>query len=639
MVGPHDRQPGCAVDLDECRAGGRQAGAARRRARAASSHQSGARRSVADSIAEKSSRSSTSRPEPRRLGGDAAEEALLGLAVPGDVGREQARGVAADRGQRRAQLVAQAREEAALELLRAAQRRRPPGGRARTPGARGRGAASWRRPRAAPSRRRRRAPRSSARAARSGRAGAGKVTARRSGPGRRPARSRGARPSRRAMAPARARATLEQLGAAGPTACRGRRRSRATLGAPAVAGGQQGRPRRPAGPTHSACEHDGQPLARAAPARRASRAPPGSSRARGCARSPRRAAARARPRWRRSRRRAVTRSSSSRGGCPRRARKTVITPIRPPAPMTGTAHELPIAGRRRPAARHGAHAALVRTSWSTTVLLAGRRPARPGRRRRPNGSSAQASRSAGGQAELRRPARRLGPSTQVDGTAARCRARPRASRGSASRLEDGSAEARRSARPCRRLSWRRAEESVCWPEISARTSSGWDSAGSHVGDDAAVAQDDDAVGEPEHLVDVVRGEQDGRAAARARSAVSSSTWADSLTPSDAVGSSRISSRGSSLIARATARSWRWPPESELTAPRGVGQRDAEVARAASAARRWKRVAERSSPARSWPSSRLAAMSRLSHRARSCQTTATPRRDGVDRARRWRAPRR
>ena len=46
--------------------------------------------------------------------------------------------------------------------------------------------------------------------------------------------------------------------------------------------------------------------------------------------------------------------------------------------------------------------------------------------------------------------------------------------------------------------------------------------------------------------------------------ISSSTWAAALTPREAVGSSSSSSRGWRAIARATATSWRWPPDSERT---------------------------------------------------------------------------
>ena len=55
--------------------------------------------------------------QPRRLGCDPAQEPVLGVAVPGHIGLQQAGRVTADRGQRRAQFVAQARQEAPLELL------------------------------------------------------------------------------------------------------------------------------------------------------------------------------------------------------------------------------------------------------------------------------------------------------------------------------------------------------------------------------------------------------------------------------------------------------------------------------------------------------------------------------------------
>ena len=75
-------------------------------------------------------RSPRSRAGRRRGGPSRADSAAMRLRKrcsdsPSQVtsGCHQARGVAADRRQRRAQLVAEAREEAALELLRAAQRR------------------------------------------------------------------------------------------------------------------------------------------------------------------------------------------------------------------------------------------------------------------------------------------------------------------------------------------------------------------------------------------------------------------------------------------------------------------------------------------------------------------------------------
>ena len=102
-------------------AGGRQAIAAS--STSVRSHQSGA-------AAASRTRSPRSRAGRRRGGPSRADSAAMRLRKrcsesPSQVtsGCHQARRVAADRRQRRAQLVAQAREEAALELLRAAQRR------------------------------------------------------------------------------------------------------------------------------------------------------------------------------------------------------------------------------------------------------------------------------------------------------------------------------------------------------------------------------------------------------------------------------------------------------------------------------------------------------------------------------------
>ena len=131
------------------------------------------------------------------------------------------------------------------------------------------------------------------------------------------------------------------------------------------------------------------------------------------------------------------------------------------------------------------------------------------------------------------------------------------------RLDDGSAETSRSVSPCSLVSWRRAEESTCWPESSATTSSGCVSPGRR-----------SATMRPWRSTTM-------RSASRniwsmswqaskivvlcsRRLMISSSTWADSLTPSEAVGSSRASSRGLLPIARATATSCRCPPDSERT---------------------------------------------------------------------------
>ena len=97
-----------------------------------------------------------------------------------------------------------------------------------------------------------------------------------------------------------------------------------------------------------------------------------------------------------------------------------------------------------------------------------------------------------------------------------------------------------------------------------------------VGHDPALAQHHDAVGEPEHLVDVVAGEQDrGALLAQAHDQLFDlGRFLDARAT--AVGSSRASSRGLRPMARATATSCRWPPDSDADAARGVLQRDAQV---------------------------------------------------------------
>ena len=62
--------------------------------------------------------------QPRRLGGDPAQEPVLRGGVPRHVGLQQAGRVTADGGERGAQFVAQPGQEAPLELLRPAQRGR-----------------------------------------------------------------------------------------------------------------------------------------------------------------------------------------------------------------------------------------------------------------------------------------------------------------------------------------------------------------------------------------------------------------------------------------------------------------------------------------------------------------------------------
>ncbi len=111
---------------------------------------------------------------------------------------------------------------------------------------------------------------------------------------------------------------------------------------------------------------------------------------------------------------------------------------------------------------------------------------------------------------------------------------------------------------------------------------------------------------------------------RRRLVMSPSTWAVSVTPRDAVGSSRTSSCGCQLIARATASSWRCPRERVRTPREGSSSGIPRVRRMPVAVARC-RVSESRNQRRSRPSRMFAAMSRLSQSARSCQTTATPRR--------------
>ena len=132
------------------------------------------------------------------------------------------------------------------------------------------------------------------------------------------------------------------------------------------------------------------------------------------------------------------------------------------------------------------------------------------------------------------------------------------------RLDDGSAETSRSVSPCSRVSWRRAEESIVLAgeqrDHVVRVRVGR----AQVGDHPALAQHHDAVGEPEHLVDVVAGEQDrGALLAQAHDQLfdlgrfldaQRRRWA---RPGPAAAAGRP-------MARATATSWRWPPDSQRT---------------------------------------------------------------------------
>ena len=295
----------------------------------------------------------------------------------------------------------------------------------------------------------------------------------------------------------------------------------------------------------------------------------------------------------------------------------MITPDRPPGPSTGTDHELAtltVLARSRKLRQ----AAPTRTlSAMTGRSSAAARPTGPPPG--PNGSRAHGSISPGvkpseaAQNRVRSPTRWMHSRSVLS-------AAPSADKISV-RLEPGSALTRRSVSPCSRVSWRRAEESIVWPDSSAITSSGCVSAGRR-----------SATTRPWRSTTI-------RSASRniwsmswqasrivvpcsRRLMISSSTWADSLTPRLAVGSSRASSRGRRPMARATATSWRWPPDSPRTL-RVVSHSGMRSSLSSSPAAAWKRVSDSMSRFGSWPSMMLAAMSRLSHSARSCQTTATP----------------
>ena len=251
---------------------------------------------------------------------------------------------------------------------------------------------------------------------------------------------------------------------------------------------------------------------------------------------------------------------------------------------------MPAVGRERAPRRPGRAPAHVGVD---DRLLARPRPARPGRRRCPNGSSAHARssavgrpRSAGG-AQLT-PSTRWMHSRSAPSAAAERRQDQRQARG---RVGRGKAVGE-AVQPAELAAGRGVG---LLPGDQRDDVVGVGLGGVHVGDDAGR----DAArrcGRPAGTSARRRGRPAAPwCPARARLSVSCSTCADSLTPSDAVGSSRISSRGWSHIARATASSWRWPPESVLTARVVSWQRDAEAPRAAPRPRRGSAVSERSRP--------------------------------------------
>ena len=191
------------------------------------------------------------------------------------------------------------------------------------------------------------------------------------------------------------------------------------------------------------------------------------------------------------------------------------------------------------------------------------------------------------------------------------------------RLLDGSAETSRSVSPCSRVSWRRAEESTSWPDSSATTSPGCTS----LGVTSAMSRPcrSTAMRSASRNIWLMSWQASTTVVPCSRTrAIRSSTSADSCTPSAAVGSSSSSSRGCCAMARATATSWRWPPDSERT--ERPGSRSGTPSRLNSRAASLRiRTSENTWRRCSRPSRTFEATSRLSHSARSCQTTSMPRR--------------
>ena len=87
----------------------------------ARSHQWRCSRRTPDSIARRVEQVAHEPLQPGALAGDRPEESVGRRGVPGEVGLEQRRGVALDGGERRAELVAERRQELALDGLRAPQ--------------------------------------------------------------------------------------------------------------------------------------------------------------------------------------------------------------------------------------------------------------------------------------------------------------------------------------------------------------------------------------------------------------------------------------------------------------------------------------------------------------------------------------
>ena len=301
----------------------------------------------------------------------------------------------------------------------------------------------------------------------------------------------------------------------------------------------------------------------------------------------------------------------------------MITPSSPPGPKTGTDHDAAtLAVRAR--SPNGIQLSPARAlsamigAWVCAATPTGP-PAGP------TGSRDQAASSSGG---------RPSAAEQTSSSSARRwmhsrslpRAAPSADRMS-DRLDDGSADTSRSVSPCSRVSWRRAEESSSWPDSSAITSSGCTSAG--MTSAATRPCRSTTMRSASRNIWSMSWQASKIPVPDSRSReIMPSTWADICTPRAAVGSSSSSIRGAAAIALATATSWRWPPDSERTL-RVVSCSGTPSCSSSRMASVCIRTSDRSCRRRSRPSIRLAAMSRLSHSARSCQTTPTPCLDSTD----------
>ena len=246
-----------------------------------------------------------------------------------------------------------------------------------------------------------------------------------------------------------------------------------------------------------------------------------------------------------------------------------MTPSSPPGPMTGTDHELAtLAARAR--SLNGAQAAPARTLSTTGFSVAAATPAGPPVLAR---RAAGTTRTAGLRASPSEAAHiSASPASQVD-------AQPLAAERGAQRRQDQ----RQAGRRIRR------DQAVGQPvqpgELAARR--GVDLLARHQGHDVVgvglVRDSTSATIRPWRSTTI-------RSASRniwsmswqasrivvprsRRRAISCSTWADSMTPSEAVGSSSSSSRGLRAIARATATNWRWPPGQRPYGPGRVRERD------------------------------------------------------------------